>query len=85
LIEHTLLRGCGSDSYIEKCQKVPPDKKQYTLTGAHFNNPLVFASSSPNEAMIGDQSTAVCSLLAPLAVCGSSDEIQRQRRERYGG
>jgi hypothetical protein len=37
LIEHTLLRGCGSDSYIEKCQKVPPDKKQYTLTGAHFN------------------------------------------------
>jgi hypothetical protein len=37
LIEHTLLRGCGSDNYIEKCQKVPPDKKQYTLTGAHFN------------------------------------------------
>ena len=32
LIEHTLLRGCGSDNYIEKCQKVPPDKKQYTLT-----------------------------------------------------
>jgi hypothetical protein len=40
LIEHALLRGCGNDNYIEKCQKVPPDKKQYTLTGAHLTAPL---------------------------------------------
>jgi hypothetical protein len=39
LIDYSLLRGCGGDNYIEKCQKVPPDKKQYTLTGAHFNSP----------------------------------------------